>query len=722
MLDRFPDDRDAVLRTSEIAERLEFDLTEELGYRYPDFSDGTEPAIVQLRRVCETAFAERYSPPQRPQEARPQAARGGARPHRRARPRRLLPAPLGGARARARGRARGARAGLDAPRPAAGARARLLGRLARLLPHRPLARRSGREQPLARPLPQPRARVHPRHRPRLPARHPGEAHRPRRRALRPRARLARRGVRDVPLARRDPRRRQGARPAVRRPRAARAPHRRLERAARRRRDRGAARRRAQAPVAALARVRRALHRDRRPAAAHLPAPRRDGHLDAPARRARPRPAGRDGGTADVPVGQGLVRRRRLPQDRPARARGCSRRSRSASTSSRSTAARAIDLSRVPLDDKDVFAEIQRADTVGCFQIESRAQMQVILRTRPETIDDITVQVALVRPGPIQGGAVHPYIERRQKLRDDPTFRAPADHPLLEEPLRETLGVIVFQDQVLDVAVHLAGFTVGEAEGLRRAMIAEALARGARGVARAVRRGRAREGRRGAAGARALRQARRVLRLRLPEVALGGVRAARVPVGVAAAPLRGGVPRGAVERAADGLLSARDARARRAAARGRDAPAARQPQRGRLRDRGRRRPRRAEVRRRRGGGRRGSRRRRAAVLHRYGSSRSGRGCRRTSCARSSRSGACDCFGLRAARAPVAARPRAAAVVRPRHGRARRSSSRSRSTRPRRRRTCPSRRCGSGCSPTTARRASRSASTRSRSCGRTSRRGR
>ncbi len=129
----------------------------------------------------------------------------------------------------------------------------------------------------------------------------------------------------------------------------------------------------------------------------------------------------------------------------------------------------IDLSRVRLDDPDVFAEIQRADTVGCFQIESRAQMQVILRTRPETIDDITVQVALVRPGPIQGKAVHPYVERRQKLRDDPSYRAPADHPLLEEPLRETLGVVVFQDQVLDVAVHLAGFTVGEAEGLRRAM-------------------------------------------------------------------------------------------------------------------------------------------------------------------------------------------------------------------------------------------------------------
>jgi error-prone DNA polymerase len=129
----------------------------------------------------------------------------------------------------------------------------------------------------------------------------------------------------------------------------------------------------------------------------------------------------------------------------------------------------IDLSRVSLDDPAVFEEIQRADTIGCFQIESRAQMQTILRTRPENLDDITIQVALVRPGPIQGGAVHPYIERRQKLRDDPSYEPPADHPLLAEPLRETLGVIVFQDQVLDVAIHLAGFTVGEAEGLRRAM-------------------------------------------------------------------------------------------------------------------------------------------------------------------------------------------------------------------------------------------------------------
>jgi error-prone DNA polymerase len=129
----------------------------------------------------------------------------------------------------------------------------------------------------------------------------------------------------------------------------------------------------------------------------------------------------------------------------------------------------VDLSRVELDDPAVYAEIQAADTIGVFQIESRAQMQSLLQTRPENLDDLTIQVALVRPGPIQGGAVHPYIANRQQLREDPGFVPPVDHPLLEGPLRETLGVIVFQDQVLEVATALAGFSIGEAEGLRRAM-------------------------------------------------------------------------------------------------------------------------------------------------------------------------------------------------------------------------------------------------------------
>jgi len=129
----------------------------------------------------------------------------------------------------------------------------------------------------------------------------------------------------------------------------------------------------------------------------------------------------------------------------------------------------VDLSRIPFDDPEVFEDIRRADTVGAFQIESRAQMQSLLRTKPANLDDLTVQVALVRPGPIQGKAVHPYIDARERLREDPAYVWPVDHELLREPLRSTFGVVVFQDQVLEVAIALAGFTVGEAEGLRRAM-------------------------------------------------------------------------------------------------------------------------------------------------------------------------------------------------------------------------------------------------------------
>jgi error-prone DNA polymerase len=129
----------------------------------------------------------------------------------------------------------------------------------------------------------------------------------------------------------------------------------------------------------------------------------------------------------------------------------------------------IDLSRVPLDDAAVYAEIQQADTVGVFQIESRAQMQSLLQTRPENLDDLTVQVALVRPGPIQGKAVHPYIEHRRRRRADLSFEPPVEHESLREPLRDTLCVVFFQDQVLDVAMAAAGFSIGEAEGLRRAM-------------------------------------------------------------------------------------------------------------------------------------------------------------------------------------------------------------------------------------------------------------
>ncbi len=131
--------------------------------------------------------------------------------------------------------------------------------------------------------------------------------------------------------------------------------------------------------------------------------------------------------------------------------------------------RRIDLSRIPFDDPETFKAIRAADTVGVFQIESRAQMQSLLRTRPRNLEDLTIQVAIVRPGPIQGGAINPYIERRQRLRENPAYPIPYEHPTLEPVLRETLGTIIFQDQVMQVAEAFAGFSPGEADGLRRAM-------------------------------------------------------------------------------------------------------------------------------------------------------------------------------------------------------------------------------------------------------------
>jgi error-prone DNA polymerase len=129
----------------------------------------------------------------------------------------------------------------------------------------------------------------------------------------------------------------------------------------------------------------------------------------------------------------------------------------------------IDLSRIPFDDRRTFDAIRAADTVGVFQIESRAQMQSLRRTQPTNLGDLTIQVAIVRPGPIQGKAINPYIERRRRLREDPDYEIPYDHPALEPVLKDTLGTIIFQDQVMEVAEAFAGFTAGEADGLRRAM-------------------------------------------------------------------------------------------------------------------------------------------------------------------------------------------------------------------------------------------------------------
>jgi error-prone DNA polymerase len=129
-----------------------------------------------------------------------------------------------------------------------------------------------------------------------------------------------------------------------------------------------------------------------------------------------------------------------------------------------------DLSRIDLTEEAVYDRICDGDTVGIFQVESRAQIQMLRRTRPRTLPELAVQVAIVRPGPIVGGAVNPYVRRREAQRAEPSsYEPPLDHPLLAEALNETLGVIIYQDQVLQVCRDLAGFTDGQAESLRRAM-------------------------------------------------------------------------------------------------------------------------------------------------------------------------------------------------------------------------------------------------------------
>jgi len=465
MLDRFPADRDAVLRTAEVADGLTFDLTEELGYRYPDFSDGFETPDGQLRRVCEQAFSERYRSSNTVLQARARErlrdelaliaelklsgffilhwevlelaqevaleVRGPGSP------RHALPP----------GRGRGSSVGsivcyltgLSHVDPVASdlSMGRFINRELASVPDIDLDfPRDIREQLIVRVIER-----------------YGHEH----------AALvasfstyhSRGAIRDLGKA-------LGL-PFAELERLARLtegnPHRVVEEVGRLPGDHSSARWRALGELAAeIAGVPRHISQhpggmviSSRPLVELVP-------VQPAAMEGRQicqwdKDSCADAGFLKIDLlGLGMLSAVEDCVDQIARLRG-----------------QTIDLSRIPLDDQAVYDEIQRADTVGDFQIESRAQMQSLLRTRPENLDDLTIQVALVRPGPIQGGAVHPYIERRQKLREDPSFVPEVDHPSLAEPLRETLGVVVFQDQVLEVAMALAGFTVGEAEALRRAM-------------------------------------------------------------------------------------------------------------------------------------------------------------------------------------------------------------------------------------------------------------
>jgi len=466
--ERFPDDADAVARTLELADRLEFDLTQELGYRYPDFSDGEEPAIVQLRRVCDRAFADRYT---------------GLNGHKRRAQARLeeelaLIEELGlagffllhwevlelarevalevrgGSVARnvlPPGRGRGSSVGsivcyltglshVD-PVQADLALGRFLNRELDAVPDIDLDFPRDIREKLIVAVTERYGREH--------------------------AALvasfatyrSRGAIRDVGKA-------LGL------------PYADLERLARVT-DGWNARRVGEElatlpdAVAKLASPRWRAFGEACREIAGLPR-HISQHPGGMVISSRPlnelvpvQPcamAGRqmcqwdkdscgDAGFLKIDLlGLGMLSAVEDCVEQIARLRG-----------------ETIDLSRIPLDDPAVYEEIQQADTVGVFQIESRAQMQSLLQTRPENLADLTVQVALVRPGPIQGKAVHPYVAHRQRLREDPGFVAPVEHPLLAEPLRGTLGVIVFQEQVLEVAMALAGFSVEEAEGLRRAM-------------------------------------------------------------------------------------------------------------------------------------------------------------------------------------------------------------------------------------------------------------
>ncbi|WP_024716504.1 error-prone DNA polymerase [Gluconobacter oxydans] len=124
----------------------------------------------------------------------------------------------------------------------------------------------------------------------------------------------------------------------------------------------------------------------------------------------------------------------------------------------------MDLAAIPAEDPQTYRMVQKADTLGTFQIESRAQMSMLPRMKPATFYDLVIQVAIVRPGPIQGDMVHPYLRRREKLE-------PVTYPseTLRGILGKTLGVPLFQEQAMQVAIHCAGFTPGEADQLRRAM-------------------------------------------------------------------------------------------------------------------------------------------------------------------------------------------------------------------------------------------------------------
>jgi error-prone DNA polymerase len=126
-----------------------------------------------------------------------------------------------------------------------------------------------------------------------------------------------------------------------------------------------------------------------------------------------------------------------------------------------------DLGRIPHDDPEIYDSICSGDTIGLFQIESRAQIASLQVTQPRNLDDLAVQVAIIRPGPIMGGAFHPFMEYRRRLLDGEPVDVKYIHPKLESVLKDTLGAVLYQEQVVQVAMEITGCTAGQADQLRR---------------------------------------------------------------------------------------------------------------------------------------------------------------------------------------------------------------------------------------------------------------
>ena len=221
----------------------------------------------------------------------------------------------------------------------------------------------------------------------------------------------------------------------------------------------------------------------------------------------------------------------------------------------------VDLAHLPPDDPAVYEALQKADTIGMFQVESRAQMSCLPRMQPTKFYDIVVQVAIIRPGPIVGKMVHPYLNRRQG-REAPDCL----HPSLEPVLRRTLGVPLFQEQLLRMAMIAAGFTGGQAEELRRAMGFKRSEKRMADIEVKLRAGMERNGITGAGAGHHRAFHHFVRAVRLSGIARRQFRAAGLCQRVLEVPLPGGLHLRHAEQPADGILFAGHFDQRRAAAR------------------------------------------------------------------------------------------------------------------------------------------------------------